>query len=93
MRVFGFVLGILALLIALAFGIAEVTLSGPQGLGTLWFALDANSLVGFQAIVEKQISPALWPPVQWFLTVPGWLLFLVPAVVLVFACRPAWRQG
>lgn len=93
MRVFGFVLGVLALLIALAFGIAEIVLSGPQGLGTLWFAIDANSLVGFQAIVEKQISPALWPPVQWLLTVPGWLLFLVPAVVLIFACRPRWQPG
>lgn len=93
MRTAGLVIGVLFLVIAAGFGIAELVSDGTQSLGTLWFRLNPNSLVGFQAVVEKQLTPALWPPLQWLLLQPGWLVFLIPAVLLIASCRPRWRPG
>ena len=91
MRTTGFLLGVLLLVVAAGFGIAELIMGGTQSLGSLWFALHPNSLVGFQAIVEKQLSPGLWPPIQWLLTQPGWPVFLIPGVLLTVFCRPRWQ--
>ena len=62
---------------------APVTLSP----GAIWFKIHANSLVGFQALIEKGPLPWLWPPVQYLLTLPSWLILVPPGLVLVFACR------
>lgn len=92
MRTTGLLIGVLLLVLAAGFGVAELTMEGPQGLGSLWFALHPNSLVGFQAFVEKQIAPALWPPLQGLLTLPGWLLFLIPGALLAALCRPRGQR-
>ena len=54
-------------------------------------ALHANSLVGFQALIEKGPLPWLWPPIQYVLTLPTWLLLVPPGLLLVVACRPRAR--
>jgi hypothetical protein len=59
--------------------------------GAIWFRLHANSLVGFQAVIEKGPLPWLWPPVQVVLTLSSWLLLLPPGLLLVFACRARLR--
>jgi hypothetical protein len=59
--------------------------------GALWFRVHANSLVGFQALIEKGPLPALWPPVQYLLTLPTWLILVPPGLVLVLACRARAR--
>jgi hypothetical protein len=96
MRRFGYVLGIVLLLAGAAVGVAEL-LTLVQGarstlsLGAIWFRIHANSLVGFQALIENGISPALWPPVQVLLEIPAWLLLIPPGLILVFLCRPRAR--
>jgi hypothetical protein len=59
--------------------------------GAVWFRLHANSLVGFQALIEKGPLPWLWPPLQVLLTLPSWLILLPAGLLLVFACRPRLR--
>jgi hypothetical protein len=95
MRKFGCWFGIGLLLIGAAVALAEL-LARYQGApttlspGVIWFRLHANSLVGFQALVEKRLSPVLWPPLQSLLTVPTWLLLVPPGLLLVLLCR---RRG
>ncbi|MFO1067186.1 MAG: hypothetical protein U1E14_01540 [Geminicoccaceae bacterium] len=96
MRRFGFGLGVLLLVFAAATGFAQLlalatgTTVTPVTLGSLWAGVSANSLVGFQALVEKSISPALWVPVVWILLLPAWVTFGVPGLLLVLLCR---RRG
>ncbi len=58
-----------------------------------WAWLHANSLVGFQALVEKSISPAIWNnflvPI---LSAPGWLVLGLPGAVLALAFRRRRRR-
>lgn len=93
MRTTGFLIGVVLLALATGFGIAEIVMAGTQSLGGLWFALQPNSLVGFQAIIEKQIAPSVWPPVQWLLTQPAWPMFLIPGLLLALFCRPRGQPG
>mgnify|MGYP004205355891 FL=1 len=65
--------------------------AGGDTTGQIWASIDPNSLVGFGALVEKQIDPDLWlnvvlPVLQW----PAWIVPAVLGVVLVLAARP-WR--
>ena len=96
MRTFGYWLGVGLLIAGAAAGLAEL-LTYLQGApttlspGAIWFRLHANSLVGFQALVEKGPLPWLWPPIQVLLTLPSWLLLLPPGVLLVLACRARRR--
>jgi hypothetical protein len=63
-----------------------------EPLASLWQSIDANSLVGFGARVEKRISPALWSDVLVpVLTWPAWVLPLALGVLLVLAARP-WHR-
>jgi hypothetical protein len=95
MRSFGYWLGVGLLIAGSAAAVAEL-LTRLQGapttlsVGVIWFRLHANSLVGFQALIEKGLSPALWPPIQWLLAVPTWLLLVPPGLLLVLLCR---RRG
>jgi hypothetical protein len=43
-------------------------------LGWLSFQVHANRLIGFQALIEKGVSPGVWPPIQSLLTWPLWLV-------------------
>jgi hypothetical protein len=63
----------------------------PVAIGEIWYAIDGNSLVGFQALIEKSISPYLWTPIQSLLSWPGWLVAGVPALLLMISCRPRPR--
>jgi hypothetical protein len=92
MRKFGCWFGIGLLLVGAAVAVAEL-LARYQGapttlsLGAIWFRIHANSLVGFQALIEKGLSPAIWPPIQWLLTLPTWLVLVPPGLVLIVLCR------
>lgn len=97
MRRLGYVLGIGLLLLAAATGVAQLLMiwaAGgyrPVSLGSVWYNLHANSLVGFQALVEQNIGSAAWLPVQFLLTQPAFLVLLVPGLLLLLACRPRQR--
>jgi hypothetical protein len=96
MRTFGYWLGVVLLIVGAAAALADLvslvrgapTTFSP---GAVWFKINANSLVGFQALIEKGPAPWLWPPVQELLTLPSWLILLPPGLVLVFACRGGSR--
>ncbi len=91
MKKLGCIVGFVLLLLAAAGALAGLVMAGsaPQGrisLGWLWFQIHSNSLVGFQALIEKGVSPALWPPIQTVLTWPVWLVLGVPGVLLALCC-------
>lgn len=96
MRTFGYWLGVGLLIAGAAAGLAELLtyLQGaPSTLspGAIWFRLHANSLVGFQALIEKGPLPWLWPPIQYVLTLPTWSLLVPPGMLLVVLCRARAR--
>jgi hypothetical protein len=56
--------------------------------GEIWVKLDGNSLVGFQALIEKNVAPWLWSDIVLpVLLGPVWAIPLVPAVLLLWFCR------
>lgn len=73
-------LGIALLLLGAAAAVAEVlTLVASGGgsrvtLGTVWFALAANSLVGFQAAVERGLGELAGSLLIALLALPAWLV-------------------
>jgi hypothetical protein len=97
MRKFGYWLGVGLLVAGGAVAVAEI-LTMVQGarstlsVGAIWFRIHANSLVGFQALIEKQLSPVLWPPIQWLLTLPAWLVLVPPGLLLVLLFRDRGRS-
>ena len=96
MRNFGYWLGVGLLIAGAATAVAELlTLLQDTptrlSLGAIWFRIHANSLVGFQALIEKGLAPAVWAPIQYVLTLPTWLLLVPPGLLLVFLCRPRAR--
>jgi hypothetical protein len=96
MRSFGYGLGIGLLVAGAAAAVAEflTMLQGapsPLSLGAIWFRVHANSLVGFQALIEQGLTPALWPPIQWLLTLPAWLVLAPPGLLLVLLCHARAR--
>ena len=97
MKGFGCGLGFALLLLAAASALAEVVVAaqgghGPISLGWLWFQIHGNSLVGFQALIEKGISPAVWQPIQYLLTLPAWLVLGIPGVILGLSCLSLRRS-
>lgn len=98
MRRLGFGLGLLLALIAAVMLVAQLFSFLAQGVyvpvssGSIWYAVHANSLVGFQALVEQRLSPALWPPILWLLQLPAWLVSGVLAALLLLSCRPKRRS-
>jgi hypothetical protein len=96
MKRFGYWLSVGLLIAGAAAAVAEL-LTIVQGapstlsLGAIWFRIHANSLVGFQAAIEKQLTPLIWPPIQWLLTLPTWLVLVPPGLLLVFLCRDKGR--
>jgi len=56
--------------------------------GELWVGIHANSLVGFQALIEKNISPWLWREVVLpILLAPAWAIAGVPGVLFALLCH------
>ena len=54
----------------------------------IWLNINANSLVGFGAIIEQKISPWLWFEVLVpFLSLPAWLVFGAPGALLAWYLR------
>ena len=97
MKKFGYWLGVALLIAGAAAAVAEL-LTMLQGapatlsLGAIWYRVHANSLVGFQGLIERGVSPLIWPPIQWLLTLPAWLVLAPPGLSLVFLCRDRVRS-
>ena len=57
-------------------------------LGDLWAMIDANSLVGLQALIEKDIDPDLWLNVGLpALRCPLWIVTAVVSALLLLVRR------
>jgi hypothetical protein len=96
MRAFGYWLGVVLLIAGAAAALAElftVVQGAPSVLapGTIWFRIHATSLVGFQALIEKSAVAFLWPPIQFVLGLPSWLLLVTPGLALIVLCREKSR--
>lgn len=60
----------------------------PVALGELWYRLSPDSLNLAQAVIQRYIAAWLWQPaIVSILRLPGWLVFGVPAVLLLWLCR------
>jgi hypothetical protein len=97
MKRFGCRLGLVLLVLAAASALAGIVMQvrgapAPISIGWLWYQIHGNSLVGFQALIEKGVSPALWPPIQSFLTWQLWLVLGVPGVLLALCCLGLRRK-
>jgi hypothetical protein len=97
MRQLGYVVGLGFLLVAGASLVAQLFslwASGgyrPISLGSMWYTLDGNSLVGFQGVIERNLGSMVWAPIQFVLTIPAWLSLAVPGALLALLCRPRHR--
>lgn len=61
--------------------------------GKLWAEIHANSLIGFQALIEKNISPWLWGEIVLpILLGPAWATAAVPGLLLALVCRKRRRK-
>ncbi len=86
-------LGLLLLIVGAASGVAEVLFTLAEGghrslaLGTLWYRLDANSLLGLRAAIEDSLAPALWAPLTYVLSLPAWLAFAAPGLAVLLLAR------
>jgi hypothetical protein len=93
MRTSGYWFGVALVIAGAAVALAEL-LNHLQGaptrlsLGAIWFRIHSNSLVGFQALIEKGPLPWLWPPIQFLLILPTWLILVPPGLLLIALCRP-----
>jgi hypothetical protein len=97
MKKLGCGLGFVLLLLAAASALAEIVMLARGShtvisIGWLWFQIDGNSLVGFQALIEKGVNPALWPPIQAVLTWTVWLALGIPGVLLALCCLGLGRR-
>ncbi len=81
-------LGLVLLLLGAAAAVAEVlTLVASGGtarvsLGTLWFAIAANSLVGTQAAIERTFGELGGSTFVTLLALPAWLVLGAPGLAL-----------
>lgn len=97
MRQLGFALGVVLLVLGAAALVAQVLHLAfgegytPVSLGSMWYAVHGNSLVGFQALIEKSLGGAVWAPLQFLLTVPAWISLVLPGALLALLCRPRQR--
>lgn len=86
-------LGLTLLLLGAAAAVAEVlTLVASGGtsrvsLGTVWYALSANSLVGFQAAVERGLGELAGSLFRGLLALPAWLVLGLLGFALWFLGR------
>ncbi len=63
-------------------------------LGAAWASVNANSLVGLGAFVERSISPWLWFEIMVpLLTLPLWLYLALPGAALLIVTRRKRRRS
>ena len=97
MRQVGYVIGLAFLILAGASLVAQlfaVWASGayrPISIGSMWYSLNGNSLVGFQGLIERNLGGMVWAPIQFVLTMPAWLSLAIPGAILALLCRPRQR--
>jgi hypothetical protein len=61
--------------------------------GELWASIHGNSLVGFGALIEKNISPWLWAQIFVpILLAPAWAIAVVPGLLLAILCRTRHKK-
>lgn len=93
MRRVAFALGVATAVGAVACAIAAVLLwlaggdPSAASVAGIWYRIHANSLVGLQSLIENRISPSLWPPLRFLVSLPAWLLLGVVSGVLLLAGR------
>jgi hypothetical protein len=98
---FFFILGCLLLAAAFLSGAAEMAARVMFRHGALaysaidvWRLLSPQGLNQAKSYVETVFWPALWDPVlTTLLILPGWLIFGVPGVALVWFCHPKVKGG
>jgi hypothetical protein len=62
-------------------------------IGEIWVGINANSLVGFGAVIEQRISPWLWLEVIVpLLTLPAWPYLGVLGGLILWLCRRRRRR-
>jgi uncharacterized protein (DUF2062 family) len=98
MRTFGYWLGVALLIAGAAAAVADVVTvveGAPTtySLGAIWFRIHSNSLVGFQALIQKSALSWLWPPIQELLILPTWLILVPLGLLLVIACSAGSRRS
>ena len=93
------IIGIVLLLVALGLFGYEVSNAVSDGGyrfvsgGEIWRRANANSLVGFGAIVEKEIAPWLWSSVCVpILQAPAWVIPGVPGLILIVLFWPRGKR-
>jgi hypothetical protein len=97
MRRLGYVIGLGLLIVAGATLVAQLLALWasdayrPISIGSMWFSLHGNSLVGLQGVVERTLGTVVWTPIQFVLTVPAWISLTIPGALLAFFCRPRQR--
>lgn len=57
----------------------------------VWAALSPKGLVIARYMVERDLSPALWPPLVTVMSLPGWLILGLPGAALVWLCRASGK--
>jgi hypothetical protein len=92
----GYWLGVVLLVAGAAAAVAELLAmllgaTATLSIGAIWYRIHANSLVGFQALIENGMTPLVWPPIQWLLTLPTWLVLSPPGLLLMLLCRHKGR--
>lgn len=94
-RIIGWVFVLLALG-AVAYEIIEAVDAGKWrmiALGEIWFKLDASSLNGAQAVIQRYVAPWLWEPViTTILRWSAWFTFGAPGLVLLVLFRKRSRH-
>ena len=89
-----FLLGALAALGYEAFGWWRDGVWESVSFGAAWASLNANSLVGLGAFIEKSVSPWLWSEIMIpVLIQPLWLVLALPGALLTVTLRRKRRRS
>ncbi len=100
MRLF-FILGCLLLAAAFLSGTAEMAtrvMYRREALAysaiDVWRLISPQGLAQAKSYIETELSPALWDPVlSTLLILPGWAVFGIPGIALVWFCHPKVKGG
>ncbi len=89
-RILGWLFLALALLAAGAEAVASLRAGEwqPLVLGQVWYDLHRGSLNLMQAVVQRDLHPAIWDPgVMALLQWPAWLAAAIPSLILLLLTR------
>ena len=92
-------LGLGLMLLAAASAVAQLFAMLASGdlysvsLGSIWYGMHANSLIGFQGLIERRIDPLAWEPFQLLLAAPAGVVLGLPGLLLFFSGRRTSRHG